>query len=50
MANAMIVLNNFLFENQDDSLLKDCKVGYRYFNLSNFIPLWPADLKTFDVQ
>ena len=39
-----------LFENQDDSLLKDCKVGYRDFNLSNFIPLWPADLKTFDVQ
>lgn len=38
-----------LFENQHHSLLEDCKAGYRDFNSSDFIPLWPTDLKIFDV-
>lgn len=39
-----------LFEEQNPSLLEDCKAGYRDFNFSHFIPLWPAGLKVFDVQ
>jgi hypothetical protein len=39
-----------LFEKQDHSLIEDCKAGYRDFNLGDYIPLWPTDLKTFEVK
>jgi len=39
-----------LFEKQHHSLLEDCKAGYRDVNSEDYIPLWPADLKIFEIK